>query len=373
MSLFNEQVFTEVINSVVEKKDLEQPLKVKIKEGYNQVEKEIKNGDKSVCALEVLNSVTQNVFGDFIKTGQFPNKSAIHDFNSLVVRTGEAIVQPQITDILSFFAEYDRVEYNTFKQIKIDKEVRGKFMLSASTSAPRLRRVFNEKSITVEPQVFKDGFNYDPKNLMDNPAKYYNMLIADVGNAKIKLYLKQFQNLIAKAVSSSLIPANNVLSGANNTYADFSKKVGLARRTGINGRPVLIADALMINDLAGKVTGAVSGGLGNPTLVPDGRKDLFFSNYAPTNLGVADAFEIVNDFTSDEHKALELSPQDGYMLANGRTGRKPIEITEYGGLTQRSETNFTDGLVKTIVELKMSMDMLYPHLMYVFKDTNISI
>ena len=305
-----------------------------MKKLFNRVyeDKMIEDNETKLHDSESIKAVCQKVFGD---GGVNPNPALLHDFNNLVVEMANEVARPMVTEMLGFFANVTPATRGDVKQIKVPNKIKSKVMWSANGSGVDLIRVAGMKNVPAVPQTFTAGFYYEPLDLVQNSVDAFRTLVNDLAEAKVRLYMKEISKVTQAAVTATTIPTNNVVSGSNNSITDYNKLASRLARYG--GRPVLVADPLMIDDLALKqVTDANLG-----KIIPEAYKGELLNSLNITKIGRTIAVNLVNPFIDDHNSLVELNVQEGFMFT-GESAQKTFEVVEYGGMRQMTETHIED-------------------------------
>lgn len=72
---------------------------------------------------------------------------------------------------------------------------------SASGSGVDLVRVEGRENVPAVPQTLSTGFYYEPLDLVTDSVVYFNKLVNDIANAKVRLYLDNIHQLTAAAIA----------------------------------------------------------------------------------------------------------------------------------------------------------------------------
>lgn len=283
-----------------------------------------------------LTEYAKRVFGD----GSFnPNPSLLHDFNNLVVEQADVIAKPLVTDMVPVLATYKQAQRD--QVVKYDVPVRNKARVawSANGSGVDLVRVENARSITASPTPFSTGFYYEPFGMITDAVGSLQTLVGDIANAKVRLYFNELSKLMDAAATAGDIPASNMLSGDNLTLAQYNKLASTIARVG-GGRPVFVADTLLIDHFAQQQATVANG-----NLITDAMREELVRELNITKLGRTDAVNLSNPFVNAQNNKTELPVNIGYMLAGSNT-QKPFVVTEFGGLRQMTEQDMEDERIK---------------------------
>jgi len=336
-----------------------------MKKLFNRVYKNemIEDAETKLHDSDSIKAVCQKVFGD---GGQTPDPSMLHQFNNLVVELAEEVAKPLVTEMLGFFANKVSATRGDIKQIKTPNKIKAKIVWSANGSGVDLIRVGGMKSIVAVPKTFTAGFYYEPLDLVQDSVNNFRALVNDLAEAKIRLYMKEISKLTSAAVSATTIPTTNVISGSNTSIIDYNK---LASRLGrFGGKPVLVADTLMIDDLAMKqVSDATIG-----KIIPESAKIELFSAMNITAIGRTTALNLVNPFLDATNSTVELNVQEGFMFA-GEASQKPFTVVEYGGMRQFTEQNMEDERIKLKLNQDASIVLVYAETLGFIKDTALTL
>jgi len=312
---------------------------------------------------DTIKEICQKVFGDGGKT---PNPAMLHDFNNLVLEMADEVAKPKVTQLIGILANTSTATRGDVKQIKKPNRIKAKVMWSANGSGVDLIRVAGSKPIFATPQTFTAGFYYEPLDLVNDSVENFRKLVNDLADAKIRLYMDNISKLTAAAVTATTIPENNVISGSNNSITDYNKLVSRLSRYG--GRPILVADTLMIDDLAMKQVSDVTIG----KIIPETLKSELLSSLNITQVGRSVAVNLVNPFLDATNSTVELNVQEGYMLAS-EGANKPFEVVEYGGMRQMTETDIEDERIKLKIAQDACIVLVYGELIGYLKDTALSL
>ena len=296
-----------------------------------------------------MTEYTKRVFGD----GSFnPNPALLHDFNNLVVQQADVIAKPQVTDMSALLATYRQAQRDQVVKYDIPVKNKAKVIWSAKGSGVDLVRVENAKSVTATPETFSTGFYYEPFGMVQDAITSFQTLVNDVANAKVRLYLQEIAKLMDAAITSGDIPSGNILSGDNLTLPQYNKLASrLARVSG--GRPVFVADSLLIDHFAQQQAMVANGALLTDRMREDLVRDL-----NATTIGRTDAVNLVNPFLDPAGTKTELPVNVGYMLAGSAT-QKPFVITEFGGLRQITEQDMEDERVKMKIVQDADIQLIF--------------
>ena len=342
---------------------LNESTKALFKRVYNN-EMILSDTEKNILGDEAeIKAICQEVFGD---GSVEPSPDALHSFNQLVTELGDEIAKPKVTNLLSLLANEKNAKRGTLVKIDLPKKIKTKVIWSANGSTVDFKRVEGRDSIVAEWKTFTSGYQYDPLDLVTNTVETFNKLVNDVADAKVRLYMKELATMVDAGVSSADIPANNVISGSNTSISDYNKLASRAARYG--GRPVLIADSVMIDDLASKQVADTN----LSKIISDRYSDELLLALNVTQVGRTNAFNLVNPFSDKDNTLTELSVQKGYMVA-GENGEKPFTIISYGGLRQETTKNFEDGRVFVKIAQDVSINLVYTSNFFYIKDTALTV
>jgi len=310
-----------------------------------------------------IKAYCQKVFGDGSESA---DPSALHQFNNIVVKQADAIAKAKETQLLPLFATMASQTGNDVYSYVIPRKTKAKFKWSATGTGVDLTRVSSgEKSVAI-PQTFQTGFYYEPMDMVTDSVTNFRKLVDDVAEAKVRLYIAQVQKLIQSAITAGKIPTNNVKSASGVTLANFNKVASTIARVGMGGKPVFIADTLLIDYFANQQTTAVGS-----TLYSDKTKDEFLNALNITQIGRTTAVNLINPFTDETNSATELPVNEGYMFSSA-VGAKPFIIVEYGGMRQYTEQNPEDERIKMIIKQDASVELIYGEAIGYIKESDTS-
>jgi hypothetical protein len=336
-----------------------------MKKLFNRVYKNemIEDAETKLHDADSIKAVCLKVFGD---GGSNPDPSLLHNFNNLVVEMANEVAKPMVTEMLGIFANVVSANRGDVKQIKTPNKIKAKVMWSANGSGVDLIRVAGSKSVTAVPKVFTTGFYYEPLDLVQDSVESFRTLVDDIAMAKVRLYMKEISKLTAAAVTATTIPANNVLSGANNSITNYNKLVSRMSRLG--GKPILVADSVLIDDLAMKQVGDAT----ISKIFPESYKNELFQAMNVTSIGRSTALNLVNPFIDEANSIVELNVQEGFMFA-GDSSQKVFSVVEYAGMRQNTETELEAERIKIKIAQDASIILVYPTNIAYIKDTALSL
>lgn len=306
-------------------------------------EKEIMGDEEAIKAL------CSKVFGD---GSENPDPTTLHQFNNIVVRVADTVAAPDLQHMINYFANLTNVPANTqLFEYKRPHPVGLKFKWTAIGSDVALKRVEAGSVDHIKISNIQTGISYNPLTQSASCVENFRALVNDVAAAKVRMVYETIMSMIQKAVTSgSDIPTSQVVNKTSATFADFSKVANIiARRTG--ARPIFVADRVLIDYFANLIQTQAS------TILVDSIKDDMY-NYELTNLRVADAVPLVNEFTSVKGTETHFPINRGYILGAGGNSKKAFEIAMAGGLVQHTENEFVHGRVKMIIRQAMGIDLL---------------
>lgn len=151
-----------------------------------------------------IQTYIKKVFGD---GGTTPDPSMLHQFNNLVVEQADEIAKPKVTQLLSLLANVQQEKRGNIKEIKIPKKNKAKVIWSATGSGVDLVRVEGQETVPAVPKTMSTGFYYEPLDLVTDSIVYFNKLVNDIADAKVRLYLDKIHQLTASAITAGKIPA----------------------------------------------------------------------------------------------------------------------------------------------------------------------
>lgn len=297
---------------------------------------------------KAIKALCEATFGDGSVN---PDPVALHQFNNIVVRTADVVAQPQLEQLLNYFANYQTVPANT-QMVEYDKPmpVGLKFKWTAVGSDVALKRVEAGEVDYIKISHIQTGISYNPLTNSARCVENYRALVQDVANAKVRMVYEELMSLLQKAIANGDIPAQQIVDKTGVAYADLKKVAShIARRTG--SRPIFLADRVLIDHFADAIQTGAS------TILVDNVKDSMY-NYELTNLRCVDAIPLVNNFTTIKGFATEFPVNRGYVLGSAGTTKKPFEVAVAGGLVQHTENEFVHGRVKMIIRQGLGIDLL---------------
>ncbi|TPG68699.1 hypothetical protein EEL31_09295 [Brevibacillus laterosporus] len=325
--------------------------------------KQIDNGKLKELFNRVYNSKMDKTDQEDLKTycskvfsTSYPDPSLLHQFNSLIVQKADEIAKPKVTEIIGLLATLKTADRNTIVKYEIPQKFKAKVQWSANGSGVDLVRIDGKKYVTAIPNKFSTGFYYEPFGDTKEVVEYFNKLIDDVANAKVRLYLDAISKITQKAILSGKIPAKNVVQGANLKIVDYNKLASVLSRYG--GRPIFVADSLLIDYFA----------MQQPAnLISDPRKDELLTSLNISTIGKTNAVNLINPFIDDSNSKVELPVNVGYMFA-GDVKQKPFAVTEFGALQQMTEQNMEDERIKMKIVQFADISLLFGHILGILKE-----
>lgn len=280
-----------------------------------------------------------------------PSPELLHQFNEVVVQTANEIAKPMVTDMLSLFATSSRAQRGQIVETRIPQKHKAKVVWSATGSGVDMVRVEGKKSVIATPQHLSTGFYYEPLDLVRDSVDYFQILINNVVDAKLKLYLDKVYELITAAIASGKIPSANVVSGANLTIAQYNKLASTLSRVA-GGKTIFVADTLLIDYFLEQQVAQ------RPNLLTDRVREEILTSLNPAEIGRTVAVNLVNPFTNENNNAVELPVNKGYMFAGG-TNQKPLNVVEYGEMRQQTEQDIEDERIKVKITQDASVQFLF--------------
>jgi hypothetical protein len=304
------------------------------------------------------------VFGDGSVS---PDPSMLHQFNNVVVLNANEIAKPMATELLNLFADFKPSKPGDIYAYNVPEKTKAKVKWAANGTGADLVRIETGKKTVAIPKTFSTGFYYEPLAMVQDSVENYRNLVNDVANAKLRLYLTAANKVIAAAISSGKIPAKNVKTGADLTLTDFNKVASTIARLGYGGKPIFVADTLLIDYFAmQQTTDSIAS-----KLLSDKTKDELLNALNITNIGRSTAVNLVNPFTDDTNSAVELPVNEGYFFSSA-VSLKPLVVVEYGGLRQSTEQDPEDERIKMIIKQEAAIELVYGAAIGYVKETNTS-
>lgn len=314
---------------------------------------------------KAIKELCQKVFGDGSVT---PDPSLLHQFNNIVVSVADQIARPQETNLLGLFADFVPEQPGNIHSYTVPVQTKTRVKWSALGSGVDLVRIESGKKTVAVPQNFSTGMYYEPLDLVQDSVTNFRKLIDAVGDAKLKLYLSKVMALIASAISSGKIPAANVKSTAGIALADFNKVASNIQRVGYGGKPIFVADSLLIDTVAALV---VSDSV-KSKLLTDRIKEEYLSALDITEIGKVTCVNLVNPFINETNTKVELPVNEGYFFS-GSASVKPFKIVEYGQLKQSTEQDPEDERIKMILKQEAAVELIVGQGIGYIKDTNVTL
>lgn len=299
-----------------------------------------------------------------------PSPENLHLFNQFLITTVEEIAKPKVDYILGLMADFKSVPAGTVQVYKMPKTVQPKLLYTAKGTGVDLVRIAGHETIRhAVPQSLTYGGYYEITTFMADPMTAFKEAVDNLVQAKLDFYFEKVFSIVSNAVQNATgeIPAANYHSGANVSIADFRKVENtMIRLTG--GRPVMVADIDMINDLAGK-----SGATWNTNgLLTDEMKRSLRDDLVPSQISKTIAMPFPNNFIDEENTKVRFNRQLGYVFPGNAPGKKPFVITEFGTKRQYSEIDPELEQVKLKVVFEADITLLNGRFVGAIRDTNIT-
>lgn len=336
----------------------------KIKELCTRVYNNTMIEDKETGVSDELDikEYCKKVFGDGTST---PDPSMLHQFNNVVVEQADKLAKPLAENLLGYFAEFRTARPGEIYAYTVSAKTKTKFKWSANGTGVDLVRIESGKKTVALPKGFSTGAYYEPLDMVENSVVNFRKLVDDVANAKVRLYVAQVQKLIAAAVSSGKIPTKNVLSGADTTLANFNKVASIIARVGMGGRPIFVADTLLIDYYANQQATDTT----ISKFLTENAKAELLNALNITNIGRTTAINLVNPFTDNTNSATELPINEGYFFSSV-TGVAPFIIVEYGGMRQFTGQDPEDERIKIMIKQESAIELIYGEAIGYIRETN---
>lgn len=313
------------------------------------------------CDEGYVKQLCEKVFGDGSLN---PDPSMLHQFNNVLVQTADHVVEPVVTEMLNALANYKAVAPNATVIYDVPQlKNRPVIMYSAVGSTADLVRINQDaKKVPAQRRVHTFGVYYNPLDFVTDSVNTFNKTINDLAEEKIRRYFGLVMQCIDKAVGGD-IPAKNSLSNANITIADYRALENRFIRWG--GKPVLMADALLIDKLASQLV-QTTNNYRTDKLADELRGALQITDFSRTT-----AININNPFIDMDGEKTQYPVNKGYIFAGALNGKKPVQITEFGGMRQTSEFETSTKRIKLQIDFEADVTLLYGRLIGVVKDTSI--
>lgn len=294
-----------------------------------------------------IKAYCEKVFGSNMN----PDPTMLHQFNNLIVETANEIARPIVTDIVSLFAKFETKNRGDIVKYEIPQNLKAKVKWVANGVGIDAVRIDSQKYSIINPATFGAAFYYEPLDVSGDAVAQFNAIVDKLVKAKLDLYLKQITSLVDKAVLSGTIPAANVIAGSALVYKDYQKLANRIARYG--GRPIFVADTLLIDYFAGQIETAKT-----PAGLSDRLKDMFLSELNITELGRTTAVNLVNPFIEGSNNTkVELPINKGYMFSSAQN-LKPFVVIEYGTMRQKTKENFEDDRIVMKITQDAGIELL---------------
>lgn len=290
----------------------------------------------------------------FPADGQMADPATMWNFNTVLVQVAEQyIVKPNFDKILGVIATTKQVDKNTtLLAYDVEKEYNIQFSMIASSSGHRLVKIGDNGKIAQVPFTIGFGATYDPLTKNEDEITWFKKAVKEIGRAEIVFIYNKCLEILNETGN---LPTKNIVEGSGVKYAEVRDLAAtIRRRTG--GRPVLLADAVLLDSLARDMA---TGDTYTSKLMWDGLAEELFGTFAPKNFGVFDGMELDNPFTDAQNTKVALPVNEGIMFASSNK-YKPLGVTKIGGMTQKTNTELKNGKVQFFVEQELAITLLYP-------------
>ncbi len=262
-----------------------------------------------------------------------PSPENLHLFNQFLVTTVEEIAKPKVDYILGLMADFKSVPAGTVQVYKMPKTVKPKFMYTAKGTGVDLVRIAGHETVKpAVPKSFTYGGYYEITTFMADPVTAFKEAVDNLVQAKLDFYFEKVFEVMAAAIASRDIPANNVHKGANVSAKDYQKVENtMIRLTG--GRPIFVADIALINSLAATMNTAWK----NSDLLTNEMRKALRDDLVPSQISKSIALPFPNNYIDEANSQVRFNIQQGFVFPGNAPGKKPFVITEFGAKRQYSE------------------------------------
>lgn len=330
---------------------------------YNN--KMIEDKEKKISDEEDIKALCKKVFNDGSVT---PDPSLLHQFNNIVVKVADEIARPSATSILKLLSDYQTTSVDNIFAYTIPPKFKSALKWSASGTGVDLTRVEGGQETIAVPKDLQTGFYYEPLSLVKNPVENFRKLVNDIAEAKTRLYLEAVTKIFREAVATGKIPANNIKTGTGLNLSDFNKIASVIQRVGNGGRPIFVADSLLIDHFASFLTSDPS----KSALLTDDVKKELLSALNITQIGKVTCVNLVNQFIDEKNTKVELPVNEGYFFS-GTAKNKPLVVVEYGGLRQFTEQDPEDERIKIMLKQKAAVELVVAQNVGYIKDDGVTL
>jgi hypothetical protein len=189
--------------------------------------------------------------------------------------------------------------------------------------------------------------------MVQDTIKNFRNLVNDIANAKVRRYVTTITKLISSAVDSAKIPAANVKVGDGLNISDFNKVSSVIQRVGNGGKPLFVADTLLIDYFANQQASDTTA----KVLLSENLKDELRTSLNITNIGRTTCANLVNPFVDEANTKVELPVNVGYFFSSA-TDVKPFKIVEYGPMKQATDQHPEDERIKIILKQEVAIELV---------------
>lgn len=257
-----------------------------------------------------------------------PTTQNLEKFNQLLIETVYEISQPAVDEILGYLAEYSKVPAGTVKYYQTKKTAQPKWVYTAKGAGVDFQRIAPEATrILALPQEITFSGYYELTSFIPGADVISNFkdTVTGLAKARVELYFEKINKLVDVAITNGKIPANNRASATTIGVTEFNKVQNtMVRLSG--GRPLLIADTLLIDQIAGAYT---TNYVTNDLLTNEVR-DMLREDLVPTKISKSIAIPFANDFINEDNSKVRFDVKRGYVIPGGAEGKKAFGITEFG-------------------------------------------
>ena len=298
-----------------------------------------------------------------------PSPENLHKFNSFLLETVEEIVKPKVNYILGLLADFDSVPAGTIKVYKMPKTVEPKLLYTAKGTGVDLVRIDGEHTIKhAVPQTLTYGAYYEITTFMADPVEAFKNAVDKLAQAQLDFYFDKIFELMAAAIGSGDIPANNVATGANLGIDEFQKVENTMIRLS-SGRPVFVGDIALINSLAVKASAVHQG----RDLLTDEYRKMLRDELVPSQISKSVAIPFPNHWIDEKNSQARFKAETGFMFPGAVSGKKPFVITEFGSKRHYSEIDPELEQVKLKVVFEVDVTLLNGRYLGSITDTNVRV
>lgn len=329
---------------------------------YNSqmTEEKDENGKVKYSDEEAIKALCSKIF---TKNGEVKSIEDLRSFNSLIVSTGDEMAKAKLQPILDKIANYKEVGRYDNMIYEVPKKARIHTALSATGTGVNFTRIApSMKNTPAIAEQHQFGAQYNIERMISDPVNEFRNAVDYVMDAEVKYIFAKVMSLARTGKTLGKIPEGQEVSSSNITIEQFRGVENKLLRYGNRVTPILIADVNLIDSLAMKQTGFITGVQPSEKLVDELLREISISKICRSI-----AIPTDNPFTDDINSKVDLPVNEGIMIAGG--SKSPFYITKFGSLrTVNGVPDIEDEIVRMKIDFKLNVTLLYGQAMAYLKD-----